>query len=50
MIQIQKSNSLITINLLRTLAALGVFFYHLHIGNLLANYTGVKLINKIDAL
>lgn len=49
MIQIQKSNSLITINLLRTLAALGVFFYHLHIGNLLANYTGVKLINKIDA-
>jgi len=42
--------NIIAIDLLRALAALGVFTYHMHLGALLAKYSGIHLIAYMDAL
>jgi peptidoglycan/LPS O-acetylase OafA/YrhL len=43
-----KNHLFITIDILRSVAALGVFFYHQHIGDLLAQYTKIKSFTIID--
>jgi len=43
-----KSNSLISIDILRALAALGVFYYHQHIGKILAAYTHLNWLINTD--
>jgi peptidoglycan/LPS O-acetylase OafA/YrhL len=43
-----NKTNLITIDIARALAALGVFFYHQHIGAILARYTNIEVFHKID--
>lgn len=43
-----KSSSLISIDILRALAAFGVFYYHQHIGSVLANYSHLKWLEATD--
>lgn len=43
-----KSGSLISIDIIRALAAFGVFYYHQHIGSVLANYTHLKCLEATD--
>ncbi len=43
-----KKKSLISIDILRAIAALGVFSYHQHICFLIAKYTGISGIGQID--
>jgi peptidoglycan/LPS O-acetylase OafA/YrhL len=43
-----KKNTLISIDILRAIAAFGVFSYHQHICTLIARYTGLHIIEKID--
>ncbi|RFZ82238.1 acyltransferase [Mucilaginibacter terrenus] len=43
-----KKGSLITIDLLRAAAALGVFYYHQHVGSLLAKYTRWQALAHTD--
>jgi peptidoglycan/LPS O-acetylase OafA/YrhL len=45
---LNKSSSLISIDILRALAAFGVFYYHQHIGSVLANYSHVKWLEATD--
>jgi peptidoglycan/LPS O-acetylase OafA/YrhL len=45
-----KSNKLISLDILRGLAATFVFFYHLHLGEILAKTTGFNLFNYIDLI
>jgi len=45
----QASRSLVSIDIARAIAALGVFYYHQHMGNVLANYSGIKWLNYTDA-
>ncbi len=44
-----QKKALLSIDIIRAIAALGVFFYHHHIGMLLARYTGLKFFKFIDA-
>jgi peptidoglycan/LPS O-acetylase OafA/YrhL len=44
-----KAKSLVSIDILRALAALGVFYYHLHIGGLLARYSGMNWLQSTDS-
>lgn len=43
-----NKSSLISIDILRAIAALSVFFYHQHIGSLLAKYSGIPLMGLTD--
>jgi len=43
-----NKKSLISIDIARAIAALGVFFYHQHIGDYLAQYTKIKAFDYID--
>jgi hypothetical protein len=43
-----KSRSLVSIDILRAIAVLGVFFYHQHIGSLIVLYTVIPVIGWID--
>ncbi|MBC7400088.1 MAG: acyltransferase [Mucilaginibacter sp.] len=43
-----KKNSLLSIDILRAIAAFGVFAYHQHIFGLIARYTSVPAIDMID--
>jgi peptidoglycan/LPS O-acetylase OafA/YrhL len=45
---LNKPQSLVSIDILRALAALGVFYYHQHIGSLMAHYTGLKWLSFTD--
>jgi len=45
---LNKSGSLISIDILRALAAFGVFYYHQHIGSVLAGYTHMKWIGATE--
>jgi peptidoglycan/LPS O-acetylase OafA/YrhL len=47
---LNKQSSLVSIDILRALAALGVFFYHQHVGALLAAYTHIPFIGITDNL
>jgi peptidoglycan/LPS O-acetylase OafA/YrhL len=40
--------NLVSIDVARAIAALGVFFYHLHAGALLSQYTGIKTLANTD--
>lgn len=44
-----KQQSLVSIDILRAIAALGVFYYHQHIGATLAHYTGVSWLQATDS-
>ena len=44
-----NKTNLIAIDIARAIAALGVFFYHQHIGNLFAKYTKIEIFSYIDA-
>jgi len=46
---LSKKSAYISVDVLRAIAALGVFYYHTHIGTLLANYSGIKAIRYTDA-
>ncbi len=43
-----KKGALISIDILRAIAALGVFLYHQHIGTLIAKYTRIAAFTAID--
>ncbi|WP_454801080.1 acyltransferase family protein [Mucilaginibacter phyllosphaerae] len=43
-----KPYTFIAIDVLRAIAALGVFFYHQHLGSILAKYSGIAFIKSID--
>jgi peptidoglycan/LPS O-acetylase OafA/YrhL len=43
-----KKNSLLSIDILRAIAALGVFFYHQHVAAYLAGYTHIAIIAQLD--
>jgi len=43
------SKKIITIDLLRALAALGVFYYHSRAGAMIAKYSGLSFFNRTDA-
>jgi peptidoglycan/LPS O-acetylase OafA/YrhL len=45
---LKNQSALISIDILRAAAALGVFFYHQHVGALIAGYTGISLLNWGD--
>ena len=44
-----KQQSLVSIDILRALAALGVFYYHQHIGATLAHYSGMSWLKETDS-
>ncbi|MDB4902146.1 MAG: acyltransferase 3 [Mucilaginibacter sp.] len=46
---ISNKTNVIAIDIARAIAAMGVFFYHQNIGNILARYTKLELFNSIDA-
>ena len=43
-----KKSAYISVDILRAIAALGVFYYHTHLGTLLAKYSGIKVISYTD--
>jgi peptidoglycan/LPS O-acetylase OafA/YrhL len=45
----RHSKNIIGIDILRALAALGVFFYHSHVGDIIAKYSGLLFFRKMDA-
>lgn len=46
----QLNNNIVSLDILRGLAASFVFFYHMHIGGLLHKATGINLFNYIDLI
>jgi peptidoglycan/LPS O-acetylase OafA/YrhL len=44
-----SARSFISIDIARAMAALGVFYYHQHIGSLLAKYSGVEWLKLTDS-
>lgn len=46
---ISPKKSLISIDLARAFAALGVFYYHEHLGAILAKYSGIQLLSLTDS-
>jgi len=44
-----KQQSLVSIDILRAVAALGVFYYHQHIGAALAHYSGMNWLQSTDS-
>ncbi|MGZ3777533.1 MAG: acyltransferase family protein, partial [Mucilaginibacter sp.] len=44
-----KQQSLVSIDILRAIAALGVFYYHQHIGATLTHYTGISWLGVTDS-
>lgn len=44
-----KPQSLVSIDILRAIAALGVFYYHQHIGATLAHYSGMNWLQSTDS-
>ena len=43
-----KTASLVSIDVLRAIAALGVYYYHLHLGALLSKYAGIGWLKETD--